>query len=83
MNVIGKPTKLKTYHYSANFNNTDMNYHGEFETASVNQSVIISNAKQSLTQKIPEWGVSPTNLKSFEIYTIEDNQEKQIFIYPK
>jgi len=83
MNVIGKPTKLKTYHYSASFNGTDMNYHGEFETASVNQSVIISNAKQSLTQKIPEWGVSSTNIKSFEIYTIEDNQEKQIFIYSK
>lgn len=71
------------YHYSVKFAGEDLRFHGYFETAFKDLKTIKANARKSIAAKLPEWGFTGDNIEYFEIYTIKDDMEKQIFEWRK
>ena len=71
------------YHYSVKFAGEDLRYHGCFETAFKDLKTIKANARKSISAKLPEWGFVGDDMEYFEIYTIKDDMEKQIFEWRK
>ena len=71
------------YHYSVKFAGEDLRHHGYFETAFKDLKTIKANARKSIAAKLPEWGFVGDDIEYFEIYTIKDDMEKQIFEWRK
>ena len=71
------------YHYSVKFAGEDLRFHGYFETAFKDLKTIKANARKSISAKLPEWGFVGDDIEYFEIYTIKDDMEKQIFEWRK
>ncbi len=71
------------YHYSVKFAGEDLRFHGYFETAFKDLKTIKANARKSIAAKLPEWGFVGDDIEYFEIYTIKDDMEKQIFEWRK
>ena len=71
------------YNYSVKFTGEDLRFHGYFETAFKDLKTIKANARKSIAAKLPEWGFTGDDIEYFEIYTIKDDMEKQIFEWRK
>ena len=71
------------YYYSVKFAGEDLRHHGYFETAFKDLKTIKANARKSIAAKLPEWGFTGDDIEYFEIYTIKDDMEKQIFEWRK
>ena len=71
------------YHYSVKFTGECLRFHGYFETAFKDLKTIKANARKSIAAKLPEWGFVGDDIEYFEIYTIKDDMEKQIFEWRK
>ena len=71
------------YYYSVKFAGEDLRFHGYFETAFKDLKTIKANARKSIAAKLPEWGFVGDDIEYFEIYTIKDDMEKQIFEWRK
>ena len=74
---------MKTYHYSVKFAGECLRFHGCFETSWRDVETIKKNARKSISEKLPEWGFNGDDIEYFEIYTIKDDMEKQIFEWRK
>ena len=75
--------KTYDYYYSVKFACEDLRFHGYFETAFKDLKTIKANARKSIAAKFPEWGFNGDDIEYFEIYTIKDDMEKQIFEWRK
>lgn len=65
------------------FAGEDLRFHGCFETAFKDLKAIKANARKSIAAKLPEWDFDGDDIEYFEIYTIKDDMEKQIFEWRK
>ena len=74
---------MKYYYYSVKFAGEDLRFHGYFETAFKDLKTIKANARKSIAEKLPEWGFVGDDMEYFEIYTYENEDEKQIFEWRK
>lgn len=71
---------MKTYHYSTTFRNSELTYHGDFETSFTDFNDIKAKGSRSLQKKMIRWKFEPDDILTFEIY---DNDRNIIFTWKK
>ena len=74
---------METYNYSVKFAGEDLRFHGCFVTAFKDLKTIKANARKSIAAKLQECGFTGDDIEYFEIYTYENDDEKQIFEWRK
>lgn len=74
---------MNKYHFSAKFAGLNFTYHGEFTTAHTVTPEIVKVGKRKLLEKLKVWNLSNYQSKSiyFKIYTYENGEETEVFLY--
>ena len=70
---------MAKYHFSAKFSDSDLAYHGEFETVLKTEADILKKAKIEFKKKCETWNKIPEIVFRFEIYKFTGNEEETLF----
>ena len=71
---------MRIYHFSVMFDGSDVRYHGEFMTNSIQRNDIVQRAKIKLTEKLKSWKRDGKDVVFFEVYRF-DNEGNEIEIF--
>lgn len=75
---------MRIYHFSVRFYGSDMSYHGEFMTNSIQRNDIVQLAKIKLTEKMKVWKWDGKDVVFFEVYRFDDDgNEVSVFKFEK
>ena len=74
---------MKYYYYSVKFIGEDLRFHGYFKTSWSDLETVKEKARESISEKMKEWGFDGSQLEKFEIYTYRDDDEIIIFEWRK
>ena len=74
---------MKYYYYSVKFVGEDLRFHGYFKTSWSDLETVKEKARESISEKMKEWGFDGSQLEKFEIYTYRDDDEIIIFEWRK
>lgn len=74
---------MNKYYFSAKFNGLNFTYHGEFATGHTATPEIVKVGKRKLLEKLNGWNLSAyqSKLIYFKIYTYENGEETEVFLY--
>ena len=74
---------MNKYHFSVKFTGLDFAYHGQFVTANTDKDEIVKVGKRKLLEKLKGWNLSTyqSKLIYFKIYTYENGEETEVFLY--
>ena len=69
------------YHFSAKFSDSELSYHGEFDTVLKDVDDIVKKAKIEFKQKCKVWNIDHTKVVKFDVYFYTSEWEQKIFEY--